>query len=63
MKLFKFGGKGSKRKTPETIHERNNDEPVVTNEMTEQKINIKRRLFKDKQGWNVEEIGIMHNEI
>ncbi|MBK5359017.1 DUF3959 family protein [Bacillus sp. TH44] len=36
MKLFKFGGKGSKRKRPETMHERNNEEPVVTYEMAEQ---------------------------
>ncbi|MEK4578785.1 MULTISPECIES: DUF3959 family protein [Bacillus] len=36
MKLFKFGGKGSKRKTPEAMHERNNEEPVVTYEMAEQ---------------------------
>ncbi|QWH85295.1 DUF3959 family protein [Bacillus mycoides] len=36
MKLFKFGGKGSKRKTPERMHERNNEEPVVTYEMAEQ---------------------------
>ena len=36
MKLFKFGGKASKRKTPEIMHERNNEEPVVTYEMAEQ---------------------------
>ncbi|MDI6532006.1 DUF3959 family protein [Bacillus mycoides] len=36
MELFKFGGKGSKRKTPEIMHERNNEEPVVTYEMAEQ---------------------------
>ncbi|QBP91240.1 DUF3959 family protein [Bacillus mycoides] len=36
MKLFKFGGKGSKRKTPEIMHECNNEEPVVTYEMAEQ---------------------------
>lgn len=36
MKLFKFGGKGSKRKTSEIMHERNNAEPVVTYEMAEQ---------------------------
>ncbi|QWH61188.1 DUF3959 family protein [Bacillus mycoides] len=36
MELFKFGGKDSKRKTPEIMHERNNEEPVVTYEMAEQ---------------------------
>ncbi|MED2186961.1 DUF3959 family protein [Bacillus wiedmannii] len=38
MKLFKFGGKGSKRKTPEKIREHNYEEPVpaATYEMREQ---------------------------
>lgn len=36
LKLFKFGGKVSKRKTPERIHERNYEEPVAKYEMTEQ---------------------------
>ncbi|PFJ16980.1 hypothetical protein COD67_18065 [Bacillus cereus] len=36
MKLFKFGKKASKRKTPETKHERNYEESVLTYEMTEQ---------------------------
>ncbi|EEL22821.1 DUF3959 domain-containing protein [Bacillus toyonensis] len=38
MKLFKFGGKGSKRKTPEKIRKHNYEEsaPAVTYEMSEQ---------------------------
>jgi len=38
MKLFKFGGKGSKRKTPEKIREHNYEEPApaATYEMREQ---------------------------
>ncbi|MGH1283810.1 DUF3959 family protein [Bacillus toyonensis] len=38
MKLFKFGGKGSKRKTPEKIREHNYEEsaPAATYEMSEQ---------------------------
>ncbi|EJQ60667.1 DUF3959 family protein [Bacillus mycoides] len=36
MKLLKFGGKSSKRKTPETIYERNYDEPAQSNQMIEQ---------------------------
>ncbi|OOR64529.1 DUF3959 family protein [Bacillus mycoides] len=36
IKLLKFGGKSSKRKTPETIYERNYDEPAQSNQMIEQ---------------------------
>ncbi|MGX5677404.1 DUF3959 family protein [Bacillus toyonensis] len=38
MKLFKFGGKGSKRKTPEKIRKHNYEEsaPAATYEMSEQ---------------------------
>ncbi|PHG01272.1 hypothetical protein COI63_25240 [Bacillus toyonensis] len=38
MKLFKFGGKGSKRKTPEKIRKHNSEEsaPAATYEMSEQ---------------------------
>ncbi|MBG9598208.1 hypothetical protein ABE17_15095 [Bacillus mycoides] len=36
IKLLKFGGKSSKRKTPETIYERNYDEPTQSNQMIEQ---------------------------
>ncbi|MDM5428016.1 DUF3959 family protein [Bacillus mycoides] len=36
MKLLKFGGKSSKQKTPETIYERNYDEPAQSNQMIEQ---------------------------
>lgn len=38
MKLFKFGGKVSKRKTPEKIREHNYEEsaPAATYEMKEQ---------------------------
>ncbi|MGN4422686.1 DUF3959 family protein [Bacillus cereus group sp. MYBK30-1] len=36
IKLFKFGGKSPKRKTPETIYERNYDKPVETYQMIEQ---------------------------
>ncbi|MBJ7948874.1 MULTISPECIES: DUF3959 family protein [Bacillus cereus group] len=38
VKLFKFGGKGSKRKTPEKIRKHNYEEsaPAVTYEMSEQ---------------------------
>ena len=36
MKLFKFGGKESKSKMPEKIHEYKYEEPVATYEMTEQ---------------------------
>ncbi|MGE7881708.1 DUF3959 family protein [Bacillus sp. NPDC094077] len=36
MKLFKVGGKASKRKAPERAYERNYEEPVATYEMTEQ---------------------------
>jgi len=36
LKLLKFGGKSSKRKTPETIYERNYDEPAQSNQMIEQ---------------------------
>ncbi|AIM31254.1 hypothetical protein DF16_orf02839 [Bacillus thuringiensis serovar kurstaki str. YBT-1520] len=35
MKLFKFGGKESKSKMPEKIHEYKYEEPVATYEMTE----------------------------
>ncbi|ETT83487.1 DUF3959 family protein [Bacillus mycoides] len=36
IKLLKFGGKSSKRKTPEIIYERNYDEPAQSNQMIEQ---------------------------
>ncbi|WP_377865511.1 DUF3959 family protein [Bacillus sp. R86525] len=36
IKLLKFGGKSSKRKTPETMYERNYDEPAQSNQMIEQ---------------------------
>ncbi|PFN27851.1 DUF3959 family protein [Bacillus cereus] len=36
LKSFKFGGKTSKRNTPDRIHEHNYEEPVATYEMTEQ---------------------------
>ncbi|PFJ83621.1 hypothetical protein CN957_29810 [Bacillus cereus] len=36
LKLLKFGGKSSKRKTPETIYERNYDEPAQSNQMVGQ---------------------------
>ncbi|HDX9655397.1 TPA: DUF3959 family protein, partial [Bacillus wiedmannii] len=38
MKLYKFGGKGSKRKTPEKIREHNYEEPApaATYEISEQ---------------------------
>ncbi|MFK4375602.1 hypothetical protein ABH948_000998 [Bacillus sp. RC218] len=36
IKLLKFGGKSSKRKTPETIYECNYDEPAQSNQMIEQ---------------------------
>ena len=63
MKLFKFGGKESKSKMPEKIHEYKYEEPVATYEMTEQIDPYKEMQFKVKQGWNAEEIGIMHNEV
>ncbi len=63
MKLFKFGGKESKSKMPEKIHEYKYEEPVATYEMTEQIDPYKENAVKVKQGWNAEEIGIMHNEV
>ena len=63
MKLFKFGGKESKSKIPEKIHEHKYEEPVATYKMTEKIDPYKEMKFKVKQGWNAEEIGLMHNEV